>query len=114
MLTYMLIRFAVGGFVVSLFAVLGDLVKPKSFAGIFGAAPSVALATIFLTIVKQGRGYVSLEARSMILGALAFLLYALVVTRVLRTGRWPVLPVTGWALLIWIAAAIGLWLGILR
>lgn len=114
MLIDILIRFAVGGFVVSFFAVLGDLVKPKSFAGIFGAAPSVALATIFLTVVSKGRLYVSVEARSMILGAVAFLLYACVVMRILRTGKWPVLPVTGLALLIWLAAAIGLCLGILR
>jgi hypothetical protein len=38
------IRFVVGGTVVSFFAVLGDLLKPKSFAGLLGAAPSVALA----------------------------------------------------------------------
>jgi NhaP-type Na+/H+ and K+/H+ antiporter len=114
MLTEILIRFAVGGIIVSLFAVLGDLVKPKSFAGIFGAAPSVALATIFLTVAKQGRVYMSVEARSMILGAVAFLLYACVVMRILRRGMWPVLPVTGSALLIWAAAAFGLWLGIFR
>jgi hypothetical protein len=36
-------RFIVGGLVVSLFAVLGDVFKPKSFAGLFGAAPSVAM-----------------------------------------------------------------------
>jgi hypothetical protein len=114
MLIEILIRFAVGGFVVSFFAVLGDLVKPKSFAGIFGAAPSVALATVFLTFVSKGRLYVSVEARSMILGAVAFLLYACVVMRILRTGKWPVFPVTGLALLIWVAAAIALWLGILR
>jgi hypothetical protein len=40
----------VGGVVVSLFAILGDTLKPKSFAGLFGAAPSVALATLGLTI----------------------------------------------------------------
>jgi hypothetical protein len=40
------IRFLVGGAVVSVFAVIGDLLKPKSFAGLFGAAPSVALATL--------------------------------------------------------------------
>jgi Protein of unknown function (DUF3147) len=114
MLINILIRFAVGGVIVSLFAVLGDLVKPKSFAGIFGAAPSVALATIVLTVVSNGRAYMSVEARSMILGAVAFLLYACVVMRILRTGKWPVLPVTGSALLIWAAAAFGLWLGILR
>jgi hypothetical protein len=114
MLTEIPIRFAVGGIIVSVFAVLGDLVKPKSFAGIFGAAPSVALATIFLTVAKQGRVYMSVEARSMILGAVAFLVYVWVVMRILRTGKWPVLPVTGSALLIWVAAAFGLWLGILR
>jgi hypothetical protein len=39
------IGFVVGGTLVSFFAVLGDLLKPKSFAGLLGAAPSVALAT---------------------------------------------------------------------
>jgi uncharacterized protein DUF3147 len=45
-----LIRFLIGGVSVSLFAIIGDLFKPKSFAGLFGAAPSVALATLALTI----------------------------------------------------------------
>jgi len=34
------IRFVVGGTVVSFFAVLGDLLKPKSFAGLLGARTS--------------------------------------------------------------------------
>ena len=38
------IRFLVGGAVVSAFSMLGDVLKPKSFAGLFAAAPSVALA----------------------------------------------------------------------
>jgi hypothetical protein len=42
------IRFLLDGVIVSLFAVLGDLFRPKSFAGLFGAAPSVALATLAL------------------------------------------------------------------
>ena len=45
MLQY-LFRFLMGGMIVSLFASLGDVLKPKSFAGLFGAAPSVALATL--------------------------------------------------------------------
>ena len=40
------IRFLIGGVVVSVFAIVGDVLKPKSFAGLFGAAPSVALATL--------------------------------------------------------------------
>jgi tetrahydromethanopterin S-methyltransferase subunit C len=44
-------RFLVGGLIVSLFAALADVLKPKSFAGLFGAAPSVGLATLALTVV---------------------------------------------------------------
>jgi hypothetical protein len=36
----MVIRFFIGGVVVSLFAIIGDNLRPKSFAGLFGAAPS--------------------------------------------------------------------------
>ena len=39
------LRFVVGGVVVSAFSMLGDILRPKSFAGLFAAAPSVALAT---------------------------------------------------------------------
>jgi hypothetical protein len=43
-----LIRFLAGGVLVSLFAIVGDVLRPKSFAGLIGAAPSVALATLTL------------------------------------------------------------------
>ena len=66
-------RFIIGGIVVSLFALTGDVLKPKSFAGLFGAAPSVALATLSLTLLKNGKSYAALESRSMIAGSLAFL-----------------------------------------
>ena len=49
--------FVVGGLVVSLFAAFGDLLKPKSFAGLFAAAPSVALATLGLTMLTNGPLY---------------------------------------------------------
>ena len=62
----LVIRFLMGGIIVSLFAALGDVLKPKSFAGLFGAAPSVALATLTLTIFADGRVYAATEARSMI------------------------------------------------
>ena len=57
------IRFLVGGVVVSAFALLGDILRPKSFAGLFGAAPSVALATLSLTLLKEGGQYAALEGR---------------------------------------------------
>ena len=71
-----LFRIIVGGAVVCVFSLIGELLKPKSFAGLFGAAPSVSLATLALTVMKEGKAYASIEARSMILGSIAFIIYA--------------------------------------
>ena len=64
-MSQIMIRFFVGGAVVSAFAIIGDLLKPKSFAGLLGAAPSVALATLGLTIATEGASYAATESRSM-------------------------------------------------
>lgn len=105
-----LLRFVIGGVVVSLFAMLGDVFRPKSFAGLFGAAPSIALATLGLTIVDKGKAYAGVEARSMILGALAFCVYAAVVSSVLWRGRLSALKTTLSLLPVWFCAALGAWL----
>ena len=68
MLDYLL-RFLAGGIAVSTFAALGDALRPKTFAGLFGAAPSIALATILIALSKQGAPVVAVEARSMILAS---------------------------------------------
>jgi uncharacterized membrane protein (GlpM family) len=103
-------RFFVGGLVVSLFAALGDVLKPKSFAGLFGAAPSVALATLSLTVSSEGKDYASTEARSMIVGAGAFFVYASLCTRILMKCPLPALRVSSAALVLWFAVAISAWL----
>ena len=105
----LLIRFVIGGVVVSLFAVIGDVLKPKTFAGLFGAAPSVALATLALTSYSKGNLYASIEARSMMIGALAFILYSLVVAVIMMrfkpSARWTTLSL----LPGWVLVAIGFW-----
>ncbi|HXZ78644.1 MAG TPA: DUF3147 family protein [Terriglobales bacterium] len=108
-MTDILVRFVIGGVVVSLFAVLGDLFKPKSFAGLFGAAPSVALATLGLTVAKQGQSYVAIEARSMVLGAAAFFIYASWVSWGLMHYKPPVWLVASLSILLWLATAGCLW-----
>jgi hypothetical protein len=105
-----LLRFVIGGVVVSLFAMLGDVFRPKSFAGLFGAAPSIALATLGLTIMSKGRVYASTEARSMILGALAFCVYAAVASRVLQRRKFSALNTTVALLPVWFCTAMGAWL----
>jgi hypothetical protein len=102
-----LIRFVAGGLIVSAFAVLADVLRPKSFAGLFGAAPSVALATLGLTLWKEGGDYVSIEGRSMVLGALALALYGCAVCHLMMRARWPALAATSAALALWLSAAVG-------
>src|SRR6202035_5628119 len=104
-----LIRFLIGGVAVSLFSFLGDLFKPKSFAGLFGAAPSVALATLELTVASEGKHYASTEARSMMGGAAAFFVYACCVSWILMRGRFTALRVTITLLPVWAAVAFGVW-----
>ncbi len=104
-----LVRFLIGGAVVSVFAILGDVFKPKSFAGLFGAAPSVALATLGLTVASDGRIYASIEAISMVAGAIAFFAYASCVSYVLMRGSLNALWVTISSLPVWGVVAFGLW-----
>lgn len=107
-MTQILIRFLIGGTVVSAFALIGDLLKPKSFAGLFGAAPSVALATLGLTVASEGASYTAVEARSMIAGAVAFLVYATLVSRILMFGRFRALWVTLAAMPAWFVTSFAL------
>jgi hypothetical protein len=101
------IRFLAGGMLVSAFSVLGDMLRPKSFAGLFGAAPSVALVTLSLALWKQGDDYAAVEGRSMILGSLALALYSLVVCQLLIRVRWSALAATMAAALLWLVVALG-------
>jgi hypothetical protein len=106
----LLIRFLVGGFVVSLFAALGEILRPKSFAGLFGAAPSIALATLGLTIHQNGRAYATVELHSMILGAIGFFTYAFSVGLLLRRYKPSAILATITLLPIWFVVSFGLWL----
>ena len=99
------IRFLIGGTFVTAFAALADVLRPKSFAGLFGAAPSVALATLVLTISKDGKEFATAECRSMILGSVSFLIYASVVSYCLRRHGTRTLPTTVLLLPLWLGLA---------
>ena len=110
----LVIRFILGGLVVSAFAMIGDLFKPKSFAGLFGAAPSVAFASLALTIHKHGKPYAAVEGRSMMAGAVALFVYCVVVTWLLKRDRMHALGATTSAAAAWFLTAFGLWAAFLR
>jgi hypothetical protein len=100
-------RFLLGGALVSAFALIGDVVRPKRFAGLFAAAPSVAIATLALTASFSGAEVAATEARSLIASSLALVIYVYVVERVLASARWPALATTLCALIVWILIAWG-------
>jgi hypothetical protein len=109
-----ILRFLIGGAVVCLFAALGDALKPKSFAGLFSAAPSIALASLGLAALKHGKIFASVESRSMLIGAAAFFIYSLVCCRLMIRQRFRATPVAIIALLPWLVVAIGGWTLLLR
>ncbi len=108
------VRFLLGGLIVSAFAVLGNFFKPKTFAGLFGAAPSVALATITLTVLKNGKSYAGIEARSMLAGAIALCCYCYVVMFLLTRWKVPALRATIASIAIWFCVAFALWFSFIK
>jgi hypothetical protein len=102
------LRFAVGGAIVSTFALFGEVFQPKTFAGTFAAAPSVALATLTLAFRNKGAVYAATECRSMIIGAIALVGYGAVCVALTQRLALPVWlgAVACW--LTWLAIAFGL------
>jgi len=74
----LIFRFSDWRYALSAFALVGDAVRPKSFAGLFGAATVDCARYYRMTVGNGGQGLRSaIEARSMIAGAIAFFIYAL-------------------------------------
>ncbi len=110
----LLLRFVIGGLVVSAFSLVGDLFKPQSFGGLFGAAPSVAIATLSLAILKDGNGYAAREARSMMAGAAALFVYAELIGWLVMRRKLSVMQATVGLLPVWFAIAFAGWYAFLR
>ena len=108
------LRFLAGGIAVSAFAALGDSLRPKSFAGLFGAAPSIALATLFITLSQKGAPFVAMEGRSMIVGAFALAAYSWTVCGLLKKFLLSSWPATMAALVVWFAIALGVSAGLFQ
>src|SRR3954467_3650591 len=107
-MTEYVIRFLVGGAVVLAFAMLGDLLRPKSFAGLFGAAPSVALATLGIAVYQHGAGYAAVQTQAMMAGAIALAIYSVFVCHLLVRAKLRAVTATLLSLVVWLIAAFGL------
>ena len=93
---------------VSAFAVLGDMLKPKSFSGLLGAAPSVAMATLGLSMAKHGAGYGAVQGSTMMFGAIGLLAYSIVAAVLIRHFRVHAWAATLMSMPVWFLAAFGL------
>lgn len=107
-MTEYLVRFFAGGLVVSTFAIFGDVLRPKSFAGLFGAAPSVALATLGIAVVQHSTDYAAVQSCSMMWGAIALCRYSILVCQLLMRLRLSAQPATLFSLVAWLIVALGL------
>jgi len=115
MLPELAIRFCVGGLFVSAFSLISDLFKPKTFAGLFGAAPSVALASLLVTVFTSGKPTAVINARAMLLGAVALMAYAATLSYAcFRRDHLSVVKASLGGLLLWLAVAAALWGALLR
>jgi len=101
----LVLRFVIGGLVVSAFAALGELWRPKTFSGLFGAAPTVALASLALAFHEHGADYVQTAAQTMMLGGLAMTVYCATLVVLTRQRHFPVWLGAVAAWLVWLATA---------
>jgi len=102
------VRFLLGGTIVSLFALVGAVLEPPTFAGIFGSAPSVAIGTLALAFLKDGPAYARTETRSMLLGAMGLVAYSLCCIWVLHRPRLSVWAGTAVSWVTWFVVTLAL------
>jgi uncharacterized membrane protein (GlpM family) len=88
-----------GGLLVVVFALLSESLEPKRFAGLFSAAPSVAIAGLVITLLDKGSGEAQKSTYGMIAGAVAMMAFGLMVLPLLRRqrpGRASIIALIGW------------------
>jgi len=90
-----------GGVLVVAFSALSDVIQPKAFAGVFSAAPSVALASLGVTSLVSGPEKAQVASTGMIAGAVGMIAYCVAATFLVRRFG----AVAG-SVLAWVAWAI--------
>lgn len=99
------IQAVAGGTLVVAFALLGEVVRPKRLAGLFSAAPSIAIAGLAVTVVAAGSVPASHAAFTMMLGAAGFVGFSTTARLLLR--RTSAVGASAAGCVVWIAIAVG-------
>ena len=85
------------------FALLSEALSPKRFAGLFSAAPAVAIAGLTVVILDKGAHDAHENAVGMIAGSAGMVAYAFACVPLLR--RMTAVRAAATALVAWFAAA---------
>jgi hypothetical protein len=99
-----------GGIFVVAFSLVAEMLEPKRFAGLYSAAPSVALANLLVVLMVKGRADGLANLSGMIVGAFAMAAVCLfgiwLVPRlgalkasVVMCTAWGAVALAGWQLL---------------
>jgi uncharacterized membrane protein (GlpM family) len=76
-----------GGALVVAFAVLSEMLKPKRFAGLLGAAPAVAIAGLAITVLSKGAHDARDASTGMLAGCAGMVVCAAVAVEALKRMR---------------------------
>ena len=90
-----------GGLLVVAFALVSEALSPKRFAGLFSAAPAVALAGLTIVLLDKGAHEAHQNATGMVAGSAGMIAYAAAVVpllRRLRASRAAVAALGAWVL----------------
>lgn len=97
------IKGLVGGTLVVAFALLSEGLSPKRFAGLFSAAPAVAIAGLAVVLLDEGSHDAHVSATGMIAGGVGMMAYAAAVVPLLR--RMTALRAAALAMTAWFGVA---------
>lgn len=100
-----------GGALVVTFALLSEALRPKRFAGLFAAAPAVAIAGLTVTVLTKGAGEARDASIGMIAGSAGLIAYAIAAVLLLKRVR--PLVASGLAISVWAAVAVTLAQGLM-
>jgi hypothetical protein len=64
------LRGLAGGLLVVAFALIAEVVDPKAFAGLFAAAPSVAIASLAITVLTESASKARESSIGMVVGGI--------------------------------------------
>src|SRR5205823_3015595 len=95
-----------GGTFVVAFAVVSEVLEPKRFAGLFSAAPSVALANVTVVLATAGHHDARENVLGMLVGAAGFVTFAIIARPLV--ARFEALRGSALACVLWLTiAAVG-------